>query len=65
MKAPKEQKPKATTKNCKRANIESVAAKTEKTETESKRTIKQVVIEIISANKAVTNEEMIAAVRPS
>jgi hypothetical protein len=63
MKAKKEQKTKTQPKNIKKTIIESVAAKTEKPETESRRTIKQVVIEIISANNAVTNEEMIAAVK--
>jgi len=63
MKNKKEQKTKSHPKNGKRAIIESTAAKAEKPETESKRTIKQVVIEAISANNAVTNEELIAAVK--
>jgi hypothetical protein len=63
MKAKKEQKTKTQPKNGKKAITRSVAAKTEKPETEVKRTIKQLVIEAIGANNAVTNEEMIAAVK--
>jgi hypothetical protein len=63
MKVKKEQKTKIQPKNGKKAIIESATAKTEKKETEPKRTIKQVVIEVISTNSAITNDEMIAAVK--
>ena len=63
MKAKKEQKTKSQPKNGKKAIIESTAAKAEKPETESTRTIKQVVIEAITANNAITNDELIAAVK--
>ena len=63
MKAKKEQKTKTQPKNGKKTTIESSTVKTKKPETEAKRTIKQAVIETITANNAVTNEEMIAAVK--
>ena len=63
MKNKKEQKTRSQPKNGKKATIESALAKTKKPETEAKRTIKQVVIETIAVNNAVTNEEMIAAVK--
>ncbi len=59
MKAKKEQKTKKQSKNGKQAT----ARQTEKPEAEAKRTIKQVVIETITANSGATNDEMIAAVK--
>ncbi len=56
MKNKKEQKTKAQPKASKKAVVESPAP-------ESKRTIKQVVIEAIAANNVITNEELIAAVK--
>ena len=58
MKATKEQETKTQPKNGKAAAI-----KIEKPGTEVKRTIKQAVIETITANNAVTNDEMTAAVK--
>jgi hypothetical protein len=55
MKNRKEQKTKAQPKSFKKAIAESSA-------TESKRTIKQVVIEAITANNVITNEDLIATV---
>jgi hypothetical protein len=63
MKSKKEQKTKSQPRNGKKTNVQSASAKIEKPAPESKRTIKQVVIELISANNAITNEEMIAAVK--
>jgi hypothetical protein len=63
MKNKKEQKTKSQPKNGKKANVQSAAAKVEKPAPENKRTIKQVVVELISANSAITNEEMVAAVK--
>ena len=63
MKNRKEQKTKAQPRNGKKTTIESAAAKNAKPAPESKRTIKQVVVELISANSAITNDEMIAAVK--
>jgi hypothetical protein len=63
MKNKKEQKTKSQPKNSKKTNVQSVASKIEKPSPESKRTIKQVVVELISANSAITNEEMITAVK--
>jgi hypothetical protein len=63
MKNKKEQKTKTQPKNGKKAIAESSAPKIEKQETESKRTIKQVVIEVITANNVITNDELIAAVK--
>ena len=63
MKAKKEQKTKAQPKTSKKAVTESATVKNEKRETGAKRTIKQIVIETITANSAATNEEMIAAVK--
>jgi len=54
MKNKKEQKSKAQPKTSKKMIAESSAP-------ELKRTIKQVVIEAITANKVITNEELIAA----
>jgi len=56
MKNKKEQKTKAQPKTSKKTVAESPAP-------ESKRTIKQVVIEAITANNVITNEELIAAVK--
>jgi hypothetical protein len=56
MKNKKEQRTKAQPKTSKKAVAESSAP-------ESKRTIKQVVIEAITANKVITNDELIAAVK--
>jgi hypothetical protein len=61
MKNRKEQKTKNQPRNGKKVIAESSAPKTEKPE--SKRTIKQVVIEAINANNVITNEELIAAVK--
>jgi hypothetical protein len=59
----KEPKAKAQHKNGKKTVAESQAPKIKKPETESKRTIKQVVIEAITANSVITNDELIAAVK--
>jgi hypothetical protein len=56
MKNKKEQKTRAQPKTSKKTIVESSAP-------ESKRTIKQVVIEAITANNVITNEELIAAVK--
>ena len=56
MKNKKEQKIKAQPKTSKKTIAESSAP-------ESKRTIKQVVTEAITANNVITNEELIAAVK--
>ncbi len=56
MKNKKEQKTKAQPKTSKKTIAESSAS-------ESKRTIKQVVVEAITANNIITNEDLIAAVR--
>ena len=56
MKNKKEQKTKAQPKTSKKTTSESPAP-------ESKRTIKQVVIEAITANNVISNEELIAAVK--
>lgn len=63
MKNKKEQKTKNQPKNGKKAIIESATAKTPKPEAGTKRTIKQVVIELIAADSGITNDEMIAAVK--
>jgi hypothetical protein len=63
MKNKKEQKTKSQPKNVKKGIIEPASAKAEKPAPESKHTIKQVVIEAITANSAITNDEMIAAVK--
>jgi len=63
MKNKKDQKTKSQSKNGKKVIIESTVVKAEKPETESKRTIKQVVIEAITANNASTNNELITAVK--
>ena len=62
MKSKKEQKTKKQSKNGNKA-VAAETAKTRKQETGPKRTNKQVVIEAITANNAVTNQEMIAAVK--
>ncbi len=61
MKNKKEQKAKTQSKKSKPATAESSVSKIEKAE--SKRTIKQVVIEAMTANSVITNEELIAAVK--
>ena len=63
MKSKKEQKTTKQTRNGKKTNGAAPAAKTQKPEAETKRTIKQVVIETIAANTVATNAEMIAAVK--
>jgi hypothetical protein len=63
MKNKKEQKTKSQPRNGKKTTVASSTTKTEKPGTESKRTIKQVVIEAITANNTVTNNELIAAVK--
>jgi transcriptional/translational regulatory protein YebC/TACO1 len=60
MKSKKEQKTKNQSKNGKKT---IAAAKTGKSDAEANRTIKQVVIETITANSVVSNDEMIAAVK--
>jgi hypothetical protein len=61
MKNKKEQKTKIQPKNGKKTTAESSVLKIEKPE--SKRTIKQAVIEAMTANNVITNEELIAAVK--
>ncbi len=61
MKNKKEQKTKTQSKKLKPSTAESSAPKTDKQE--PKRTIKQVVIEAITANSVITNEELIATVK--
>jgi hypothetical protein len=63
MKNKKEQKTKTQAKNGKKTVAESPVPKIKKPETEAKRTIKKVVIEAITANNIITNEELIAAVK--
>ncbi len=63
MKNKKEQKTKIQPKNGKKEIAKSTALKAENQASESKRTIKQVVIETFTANSSVTNEDMIAAVK--
>ena len=63
MKAKKQQKAKSQSRNGKKATVKSPAAKAKKSEAEPKRTIKQVVIEAITANNVITNDEMIKAVK--
>jgi len=63
MKNKKEQKTKSRPKNSKKANAQSAAVKTEKPAPEKKLTIKQAVIEAITANSVITNEELIEAVK--
>jgi hypothetical protein len=60
MKSKKEQKTKAQPKTGKKPAVESSVSKNE---TESRRTIRQVVIEAITANNAIENDELIAAVK--
>jgi hypothetical protein len=61
MKNKKEHKTKSRPTSGKKVVAESSAPKIEKPE--SKRTIKQVVIEAITANNVITNEELIEAVK--
>jgi hypothetical protein len=61
MKSKKEQKTKTQPKKAKAVGAESTVPKIEKPE--SKRTIKQVVIEAMTANNVITNEELIATVK--
>ena len=61
MKSKKEQKTKRQPKD-KKITTPAPTIKAEKPEAEPKHTIKQVVIEAIAANNAVTNEEMITSV---
>jgi hypothetical protein len=61
MKNKKEQKTKTQPKKTKALVAESSVPKIEKPE--PKRTIKQVVIEAMTANNVITNEELIAAVK--
>jgi hypothetical protein len=63
MKNKKEQKTKIQPKNGKKEISKSTSLKAAKPVSEHKRTIKQVVIETISANSGATNDEMIAAVK--
>jgi len=63
MKSKKEQKAKSQPQNGKKASTESATVKAVKPKTESKNTIKQVVIEAITANSAITNDELITAVK--
>jgi hypothetical protein len=63
MRNKKEQKTKSQPKTNKKAISQCAAAKNEKRKPESKRTIKQVVIGAIFGNSAITNNEMIAAVK--
>jgi hypothetical protein len=61
MKNKKEQKTKTQPKNGKKTIAESSGSKIEKPE--SKQTIKQMIIEAITANNVITNHELIAAVK--
>jgi len=63
MKNKKEQKIKIQPKNGKTTIAESPAPKINEQETEAKPTIKQVVMEAITANNIITNDELIAAVK--
>jgi hypothetical protein len=63
MKNMKEQKIKNQAKSGKKETAKSTASKAEKPAGETKRTIRQVVIESFEANSSVTNEDMIAAVK--
>jgi hypothetical protein len=63
MKNKKERKTKIQSKNGKKEIEKSTASKAAKPTSKTKRTIKQVVIETFAANNAVTNAEMIAAVK--
>jgi hypothetical protein len=63
MKNKKEQKTKTQPRNNKKAVAESPAPKIKKSKTEPKRTIKQMVIDAITANNVITNDELIAAVK--
>ena len=63
MKNKKEQKTKIQPKKGKKGISKSTSLKAAKPASESKRTIKQVVIETIAANSGATNDEMIAAVK--
>jgi hypothetical protein len=63
MKNKKEQKTKVQPKNGKKEIAKSTVSKAAKIASESKRTIKQVVIETITANNVITNDELIAVVK--
>ena len=63
MKSKKERTTSKQPKNGKKPIVAAAALKTHKPEAELKRTIKQVIIETITANSAATNDEMIAAVK--
>lgn len=63
MKTKREQKTKIQPKNGKKETSKTTASKAVKSAIESKRTIKQVVIESFASNSSVTNEDMIAAVK--
>jgi aromatic ring hydroxylase len=63
MKSKKKQKTTKRSKNGKKMTDAAAIVKTAESLAESKRTIKQVVMETIAANSAATNEEMIAAVK--
>jgi hypothetical protein len=63
MRCKKGQKTKTQSRKGKRMTVNSSAPKIEKPKTESKRTIKRVVIEAITANNVITNDELIAAVK--
>jgi hypothetical protein len=63
MKSKKEQKTAKQPKNGKKATGAAPTVKNQKPDAGLKRTIKQVVIETISANSVATNDEMIAAVK--
>ena len=63
MKNKKEQKTKTQSRNNKKAVAESPASKIQKLKTEPKRTIKQMVIDAITANNVITNDELIATVK--
>ena len=63
MKNKKELKTKTQPRNNKKAVAESPASKIQKSKTEPRRTIKQMVIDAITANNVITNDELIAAVK--
>jgi hypothetical protein len=63
MKDKKKPKTKVRPKIGKKAAVEFSARNTEKSKTEPKHTIKRVVIEAITGNNVITNDELIAAVK--
>jgi hypothetical protein len=63
MKSKKEQKTSRQPRNGKKPAAAAPTLKAHKPESESKLTIKQVIIETIAKNSAATNDEMIAAVK--